>query len=150
MDEVTFEERQDFFLRGVLAFASGAAFFVIPLFTTMPLPLILLMFVLGVGMTYLMASFMQMHTRVTTTELTFGPKIWTKRFPLTATEVVGPVDIPLAAGIGIHGLRGKVYFNMRLGKGLAVRHNNRVYVIGSQRIPEFQMALEAALRGSRA
>lgn len=146
MEQVLFEEEQEFFLRGVLAFFSGAAFFVIPLFTTMPLYLILLMFVLGIGMTYLMASFMRMHTQVTASELRFGPQIWTKRFPLTATEVIGPADIPLAAGIGIHGYRGRVYFNMRLGKGLAVRHNNRIYVIGSQRIPEFQMALDSALR----
>lgn len=146
MESVIFEEHQEIVLRGPLAFLSGAAFFVIPLFTTMPLPLILLMFVLGIGMTYLMNSFMQMHTLVTPTELWFGPKIWTRRVPVGQTEIVGPQEIPFMAGVGIHYFRGKTYYNMRMGKGLAVKHGSKLYVIGSAKIPEFQMALEGAAR----
>ncbi|MCL4306141.1 hypothetical protein KJZ99_09515 [bacterium] len=148
METPIFEESQEIPLRGPLAFMSGAAFFVIPLFTTMPLPLILLMFACGIGMSTFIGAFMRMHTLVTSAVLSFGPKLWTRRIPISEIEVIGPEQIPLLAGVGIHKFRGKIYYNMRLGEGLAIRTGKRHYVVGSARIQQLQLALETARRES--
>lgn len=146
MESALFEEEQEIRLRGPLSFLSAAAFFVIPLFTSMPLPLILLMFALGIGMSYLISSFMRMQTRVTQTSLSFGPKIWTKQMPATEVEIIGPREIPWLAGVGIHVYRGKTYFNMRLGQGLEIKHGKRHFVIGTAKIVELQTALRDVKR----
>ncbi len=144
MEITLYEETQEIPLRGPLTFLSAAAFFVIPLFTTMPLALILLMFALGIGMSYLIRSFMRMHTRVTQITLSFGPMIWTKRYPLAEIEVIGPCDIPFWAGVGIHGWRNKVYYNMRFGQGLEIKHGQMHFVFGTARAAEPQAALRDA------
>ncbi len=146
MESAIFDEEQEIQLRRPLALFSGAAFFVIPLFTTMPLWLILLMFSMGIGMSTLISAFMKMRTRVTQTTLTFGPAIFFKTIPATDLHVVGPTKIPLMAGVGIHRYRGKIYYNMRLGKGLEVRHDKKVYVIGTAKMDEFQAALRDQAR----
>lgn len=146
MESALFEEQQEIPIRGALAFLSAAAFFVIPLFTKMPLLVILVMFAAGIGMSVLIGSFMRMHTRVTFNELSFGPSIWKQRIPATELNVVGPKKIPLMAGIGIHRFRGVTYYNMRLGNGLEIKHGKRTYVIGSAKIEEFQAALQDQAR----
>lgn len=146
MESALFEEQQDIPVRGPLAFMSAAAFFVIPLFTKMPLFVILVMFAAGIGVSVLISSFMRMQTRVTISELTFGPNIWTRRIPAAEINVVGPQKIPFMAGVGIHRYRGKIYYNMRLGKGLEIKHGKRTYVIGSAKLEEFQAALHDQAR----
>lgn len=141
MESALFEEHQDIPVRGPLAFASAAAFFVIPLFTKMPLLVILIMFAAGIGMSLLISSFMQMNTRVTLSELSFGPNIWKRKIPAGEFSVIGPQKIPFMAGVGIHRFRGKIYYNMRLGKGIEIQHGKRTYVIGSARLEEFHTAL---------
>lgn len=149
METPLFEEEQEIRLLGPISFLSGAAFFVSPLFTEMPLWLVLFMFACGIGMSMLMRGFMKMHTRVTMTTLSFGPQLWTKRFPAAEVEVIGPRDIPFMAGVGIHRFRGRNYYNMRLGQGLEIKHHKRVFVIGSAKLTELQMALKEAQRSAR-
>lgn len=141
MESTLFEEQQDIPLRGPLTLASAAAFFVIPVFTKMPLLVVLSMFAAGIGISWLMSSFMQMTTRVTASGLTFGPNIWTKRIPSNEIEIIGPQKIPFLAGVGIHFYRGKTYYNMRMGKGLEVKHGRKTYVIGSAKLAELETAL---------
>ncbi|MCB9367005.1 MAG: hypothetical protein H6506_02540 [Calditrichaeota bacterium] len=145
-EPAVYEEFQDTPLRGPLTILSGAAFFVSPLFTSMPLLLVLAMFACGIGMSIFIGSFTRMYTRVTPTQLSFGPRLWTRRFALRDVEIEGPRQIPFMAGIGIHKYRGAIYYNMRLGEGLAVRCNKRLYVVGSEKVQHFQMALETAKR----
>lgn len=135
-------------MRRPLTALSAAAFFVIPLFTKMPLMLILVMFLAGIGISTLMSSFMKMRTRVTQSELSFGPPIWTKRFPAGELEVVGIRDIPFMAGFGMHMYRGKMYFNARYGKALEVKRGKRTYVIGSAKAEEFQAAMNEMKRNA--
>ena len=146
MESALFEEEQEIRLRRPLSILSAAAFFVIPLFTTMPLWLILLMFAMGIGMSTLISAFMKMRTRVTQTVLTFGPAIFTKSIPAADLIVMGPLKIPFMAGVGIHRYRGKMYYNMRLGNGLEVKHGKKIYVIGSAKLDELQAALRDQAR----
>lgn len=148
METALFEEDQEVYLRRPLAALSAAAFFVIPLFAQMPLLLILGMFAAGIGISTLMSAFMKMRTRVTFSELSFGPPIWTKRFLSRDVEVVGIRDIPFMAGFGMHMYRGKMYYNARYGKALEVRKGKRSYVIGSARVEEFQAAMNEMKRNS--
>jgi hypothetical protein len=142
METALFEETQEFPLRGVLAFMSGAAFFVIPLFYSMPLVVLLVMFAMGIAMSVLLSSTLKMHTRVTQTEFTFGPSIFTRRMRSGEFQIIGETKIPLLAGSGIHRHRGKWYYNMRMGgRGLEIHHGKHKYVVGTKRGEELQAAL---------
>ncbi len=111
--------------------------------------MVLLMFAAGIGVSTLISSFMRMYTRVTQSSLSFGTSFLLRRtLPATELEVVGPQAIPFLAGIGVHYFRGKIYYNMRLGKGLEVKHGKRTYVIGSARLEEFQAALRDQARSN--
>ncbi|MCB1059761.1 MAG: hypothetical protein KDB65_06010 [Calditrichaeota bacterium] len=146
METALFEETQEFPLRGVLAFASGAAFFVIPMFYSMPLLLVLLMFLIGIGISTLLGATLKTYTRVTQTEFSFGPNIFTRRIPAGELTVVGPRSIPFLAGTGIHRYRGKWYYNMRRGEGLEIHHGKTKYVVGTARMDELQTALRDLAR----
>ncbi|MCB9367006.1 MAG: hypothetical protein H6506_02535 [Calditrichaeota bacterium] len=144
MDAPYFEENDEIFVRKPLAAFSFLSIAAIPVFLRIPAILTAIMLLIAGVMTLFVWKLMAMKTLVTSEEFQFGPTIGGKRVRISDVTVYGVEEIPRGAGTGVHRYKGKLYYNARGGRGVAVKISGKEFVVGSGRSEELISALRAA------
>jgi len=140
-----YTETQEFpFRRGIFLIVL-MAFAAIPLFLKLPWWMTGGILIIGCLVAALINSVLILHVRLTTATLEFG--FWFSSPEIQLPEIVNPevVDIPIAAGIGMHYYKGNRVYNARFGRGVKISTSKKQYIIGSGNPEQLRSAILGAL-----
>jgi hypothetical protein len=86
-----------------------------------------------------------LKVRVTTTTLEFGYWFSSPEIALEAISIPEAVQIPVAAGVGMHYYKGAWVYNARFGRGVQITTPKKKYVIGSNNPEQLRSVLLGAM-----